>query len=152
MGLNVCRINFGDISEEKEKTVLKILKMKTIAVVGISPKEDRPSNYVPRYLQERGYKIIPVRPGVKEILGEKAYKKLSDVPENVEVVNVFRRSEFCVDIAKQAVEIKAKALWLQEGIINEEAKKIAEENGLLFIMDYCLKKAYAKYIEHRLQS
>lgn len=152
MGLDVCRINFGDISEKEEKIVLEILKMKTIAVVGISPKEDRPSNYVPRYLQKRGYKIIPVRPGVKKILGEKTYKRLSDVREGVDVINVFRRPEFCVDIAKQAVEIRAKALWLQEGIINEEAKKIAEENGLLFIMDYCLEKAYAKYIEHSLQS
>jgi len=145
MNLNVCRINFGDISERDEKTVLEILRMKTIAVVGISPKEDRPSNYVPRYLKARGYKIIPVRPGVKEILGEKTYKKLSDIRKNIEVVNVFRRSEFCADIARQAVKIKAKALWLQEGIIDEKSKQIAEENGLLFIMDYCIEKAYAKY-------
>jgi len=143
----VCRIGFGEVDKDTEEKILKILKMKTIAVVGVSPKEERASNYVPRYMKEKGYKIIPVRPGAKELLGEKCYKTLDEIEEPVDLVNIFRRSEFCPEIAKKAVEIGAKAIWMQEGVVSEEAKKIAEDAGLLVVMDYCLKKAYAKYME-----
>ncbi len=146
--INACRLGFGEVSKEDKKKIIEILNMKDIAVVGISPKKDRPSNYVPRYMQERGYRIIPIRPGVKEILGSKCYRDLEDVEESVDVVNVFRRSEFCPEIAKKAVKIGAKALWLQEGIISYEARKIAEDAGLIVVMDYCMEKAYSKYIEN----
>ena len=145
--LDVCRVGLGDVTKEDEEKMLKLLSMKTIAVVGISPKEDRASHYVPKFMQEKGYRIIPVRPGVKEILGERCYRNLDDVEESVDVVNVFRRSEFCEDIAKKAVKIGAKAIWMQEGVISYEAKKIAEDAGLIVIMDFCLEKAYSKYIE-----
>ncbi len=147
--INACRIGFGEVLKKEEKTILEILSMKTIAVVGMSPKEGRPSNYVPRYMMEKGYEIIPIRPGVKEILGKRCYKDLDSMHIKVDVVNVFRRSEYCPEIAKKAVQIGAKAIWLQEGIISYEAKRIAESSGLLFVMDFCLQKAYSKYIEHR---
>ncbi len=146
--VNVCRIGFGDVAKDDEKKIMEILKMKTIAVIGVSPKPDRPSNYVPKYMQEKGYKVVPIRPGLKEILGERCYRSLDEVREPIELVNVFRRSEFCPQIAKQAVNIGAKAIWLQEGVISQEAKEIAEKHNLLVIMDLCLKKAYEKYIEH----
>ncbi len=144
---NVCRVKFGDVTHKDEENIVKILNMKTIAVVGMSPKEDRASHYVPKFMQEKGYKIVPVRPGAKEILGERCYKSLEDIEEPIDVVNVFRRSEFCPEIAKKAVQIGAKAVWMQEGIISDEAKKIAEDGGLIVVMDYCLMKAYSKYLE-----
>ncbi len=138
-----CRIDTGEISSPEKEKLLKILSMKTIAVVGMSPKKDRPSNYVPRYMKEKGYRIIPVRPGIKSILGERCYRDLEEIEEPVEIVNVFRRSEFCPEIAEKAVKIGAKALWLQEGIVSEEAKKIAEDAGLLVVMDKCMQKIHA---------
>ncbi len=148
LSVNACRIGFGDVAENDEEKILKILSMKTIAVVGMSPKKDRPSNYVPRYMMEKGYEIIPVRPGTKEILGRKCYRDLEELDVAVDVVNVFRRSEYCPEIAKKAVKIGAKALWLQEGVYSQEAREIAESAGLLVIMDLCLEKAHYKYIEN----
>ncbi len=145
VSVNVCRIGLGNVTKTDEEKILKILSMKTIAVVGMSPKKDRPSNYVPRYMLEKGYNIIPVRPGAKEILGIKCYRDLDDIDVSVDVVNVFRRSEYCPEIAKKSVNIGAKALWMQEGIYSEEAKLIAENAGLLVVMDLCLQKAHAKY-------
>ncbi len=146
---NACRIGFGKVFKNDEEKILRILSMKTIAVVGMSPKENRPSNYVPRYLMEKGYEIIPVRPGAKEILGKKCYRDLEEVDIPVDVVNVFRRSEYCPEIAKKAVKIGAKAIWMQEGVESDEAKKIAEDAGLLVVMNLCLEKAHYKYIENR---
>ncbi len=145
---NSCRIDLHEVGEEEKNNMIKVLNMHTIAVVGISKKSDRASNYVARYLQEKGYNIIPVRPGVKEIMGKRCYRDLEDIEEKVEVVNVFRRSEFCAKIAEKAVKIGAKALWMQEGIVSKEAQAIAQNAGLIVIMDYCLEKAYAKYIEN----
>ncbi|AEA33199.1 CoA-binding domain protein [Hippea maritima DSM 10411] len=142
---DVCRVDFGQPTKEEERKIKEILKMKTIAVVGISPKETRPSNDVARYMLNHGYDVIPVRPASREILGRKCYRDLESIDRPVDVVDVFRRSEYCPEIAKKAVKIGAKALWLQEGVISEEAKRIAEEAGLLVIMDYCLKKAHQKY-------
>ena len=143
--VNVCRVSLGEISDEEKEKILKILRMKTVAVVGISPKPDRPSYDVASYLQQHGYEIIPVRPASKEILGQRCYKTLDDVDRPVDVVDVFRRSEYCPEIARQAVKIGAKALWLQEGVFSLEAKRIAEEAGLLVIMDRCLKKAHREF-------
>ena len=122
---------------EKE-TIQKILKMKTIAVVGLSPKEIRPSYGVAKYLQSVGYKIIPVNPGHPEILGEKSYSSLRDIPVEVEVVDVFRRPEHVMPITDAAIEIGAKAIWFQDGVINDEAAKKAVDAGLLVVMDDCM--------------
>ncbi|MCB2182520.1 MAG: CoA-binding protein [Desulfobulbaceae bacterium] len=111
----------------------------TIAVVGLSPKESRPSNMVARYLQEVGYKIIPVNPGQTEILGETCYRNLLDIREPVDVVDIFRRPEDVLPVVADAIKIKAKVIWMQEGIINEEAARLARQNGLTVIMDRCLK-------------
>ncbi|MCQ4086035.1 CoA-binding protein [Saccharibacillus sp. JS10] len=112
-----------------------------IAVVGLSDKPDRTSYMVSQAMQSRGYRIIPVNPMAagKEILGEMCYESLSDIPEPIDIVDVFRRSEYCVDVATEAVAIGAKTLWLQSGIFNEEAAEIASEAGLTVIMDRCIK-------------
>src|SRR4051812_32634028 len=102
----------------------------TIAVVGLSNKPDRPSHSVPAYLQEQGYRIIPVNPTITEALGEKAYPSLRDVPVNVDVVEIFRRSEDVPPVVEDAIAIGAKVVWMQEGIVNEEAARRAEEAGL----------------------
>lgn len=113
---------------------------KTIAVVGLSSDPWRPSHGVAEYLQSRGYRIIPVNPNENEVLGEKAYASLSEVPEAIDVVDVFRRPEATPDIAREAVAVGAKVLWLQDGVINEEAKRIGEEGGLKVFMDMCMSR------------
>lgn len=110
----------------------------TIAVVGASPDPGRAGNYIPAYLKAHGYRIIPVNPNCDEVLGEKCYDSLEDIPEPVDCVEVFRRPEYTADVARQAVAIGAKSVWLQLGIINDEAKRIAEEGGLLFVQDECM--------------
>jgi len=110
-----------------------------IAVVGLSDNPERVSHMVAKAMQDRGYRIIPVNPNATEILGETCYPSLADIPEPVDIVNVFRRSDRVVPIAKEAVEIGAKVFWLQQGIINEEAADIAREGGLVVIMDLCIK-------------
>lgn len=129
---------------EMDETISSILKMHTIAVVGLSPKEDRPSIDVARYLLDHGYKIIPVNPGQDEILGHKCYPNLSAIPEPVDLVDVFRRPEHCPPIAQEAVAIGAKALWLQLGIVNDDAARIASNAGLLVVMDRCIKIEHAR--------
>ena len=116
---------------------------RVIAVVGISSKEWRPSHDVASYLQDHGYRIVPINPNEEEVLGERAYRSLLDIPEGVrvDVVDVFRRPEHTADVARDAVEIGARLLWLQEGIVSEEAARIAQEGGLDVIMGVCIKKA-----------
>ena len=127
-----------------DATIEQILALKTIAVVGLSPKETRPSHGVARYLLAQGYHIIPVNPGYDEILGLKCYPSLRDIPEPVEVVDVFRRSEEALPVAAEAIAVGAKALWLQLGIVNDEAVRRAEEAGLLAVQDRCLKIEHAR--------
>jgi hypothetical protein len=118
------------------KTEEQILKeYRTIAVVGLSPDPERPSNYVSQFMMQAGYKIIPVNPMVKEVLDMVCYPNLSAIPEPVEVVNVFRRSEEVLPIIDEAIKIKAKAIWLEKGIKSEEAEKRAKEAGILFVQD-----------------
>ena len=117
---------------------------RVIAVVGLTPKPDRPSYRVASYLKENGYKIVPVNPGAREILGELSYPDLSSIPEPVDVVDIFRRSEEVPAIVEKAIKIKAKAVWMQEGVINEEAAARAREEGLLVVMDRCMFKEHRK--------
>jgi|TARA_B110000003_G_C16215776_1_gene365297 hypothetical protein len=124
------------------ETIKKIFELKTVAVVGMSPKPERPSHYVALYLQENGYHIIPVNPGHDEIAGLRSYPSLVDIPVEIDVVDVFRRSEFVDVIAKDAVKIGAKALWLQDNVINPEAGKFAEDAGLMVVMNDCMLRQH----------
>jgi len=121
---------------------------KTVAVVGISPKEDRPSYIVASYLKSKGYRIIPVRPNGDTILGEKVYQNLIEIPKEikVDVVDIFRRSEDIPPIVDEAIQRGAKVVWMQEGVIHEEAGKKAEEVGLKVVMDRCMKKEHQRLI------
>jgi uncharacterized protein len=111
---------------------------RTIALVGASPRPERPSNSVMRYLLAQGYRVIPVRPvGPPEILGQKRVGTLAEIEERIDLVDVFRRSEFCPDVARQAVEAGAGALWLQLGVVSAEARTIAEAAGLDYVEDEC---------------
>ncbi len=130
-----------------EKEIQKILsESKTVAVVGISPKEDRASYIVAGYLKAKGYRIIPVRPDGEEILGEKVYPSLADIPKeiDVDVVDIFRKSEDVPPIVEEAIRRGAKTVWMQEGIIHKESGKKAEKAGLSVVMDHCMKKEHQK--------
>ena len=127
------------------ETIDQIFKMKTVAVVGMSPKPERPSHYVGMYLKEQRYVIIPVNPGHKEIAGMTSYPSLLDIPVKVDVVDVFRRPEHAVPISEAAVEIGAKALWLQDGVINDEAAKLAEDASLLVVMNDCMLRRHRQF-------
>ena len=118
----------------------------TIAVVGASPDPERPSYMVAEFLQDQGYRIIPVNPKGGEILGEKVYLDLGSIQEQVEVVDVFRRPEEVMPIAEQAIAVGAKVLWLQEGVVNEEAAARARETGLTVVMDHCMKKEHMRHV------
>lgn len=119
-----------------EEEVLRTYR--TIAVVGLTAEESRPSHYVSDYMRAHGYRIIPVNPREREIFGEVSYPDLASIPEPVEFVNVFRRPQYCAEVARQAVAAGAKVLWLQSGITSPEARRIAEAAGLTFIEDRCV--------------
>jgi predicted CoA-binding protein len=127
--------------EERELRSL-LGETKVVAVVGISSKPWRPSHEVASYLQQHGYRIVPVNPNEQEVLGEQVYASLLDIPEeiHVDVVDVFRRAEHTPEVARDAVAIGARVLWLQEGIVSEEAARIAEDGGLEVIMGVCIMK------------
>lgn len=131
---------FSNPKPEEIRALLK--QVKTIAVVGLSPKPDRPSHAVARALQRFGYRIVPVRPAVDEVLGEKAYARLTDIPFPVDLVDVFRAPEHVPAIVEAAIAIGAKAIWLQEGVINEPAAERAQAAGLTVVMDRCIYKDY----------
>jgi predicted CoA-binding protein len=120
---------------------------KTIAVVGISERENVPANSVPKFLQEKGYTIIPINPKYEKVLGEKAYPNLRDLDGPPDVVLVFRRSDFVPEIVEQAIDAGAKIVWLQEGIINPTAFEMAKDAGLDMVMDTCMRKAYLRLFE-----
>ena len=124
-----------------------VTKYHTIAVVGLSPDQGKASFEVAAYLQRAGYRIIPVNPACQEILGEPCYPTLADIPVEVEIVDVFRRSEFLPEIVEQAIAKGAKVVWMQEGVVNQAAATRAEEAGLAVVMDRCLLKEH-----HRLAS
>jgi predicted CoA-binding protein len=125
-------------SDQELRSILG--EAETIAVVGLSSDPNKDSHEVASYLQGKGYRIIPVNPNETEVLGEKAYPTLLDVPEKVDVVDVFRRAEHTPEIAEQAVKIGAKVLWLQDGIVNEDAWRIAQEGGVDVVMGVCIRR------------
>ena len=123
----------------------KILnEYRTVAVVGLSPDPNRPSYRVASYLDMHGYKVIPVNPHAQEILGKAAYPDLRSIPEPVEIVDIFRRSEEAMPIVEEAIKIGAKAVWMQEGVINEEAASVARDAGLMVIMNKCMLKEHQR--------
>jgi predicted CoA-binding protein len=123
----------------------EILKSaKAIAVVGLSSNPTRASNGVAAYLQRAGYRIIPVNPNESVVLGERAYARLEDVPETIDIVDVFRRSEHVAEVVESAIRIGAKTVWMQEGVVDETAAARAREAGLNVVMDRCLLKEHRK--------
>jgi uncharacterized protein len=125
--------------------VSEILKTgRTIAVVGLSSKAQRPSHGVSRYMQSAGYRIIPVNPSETEVLGEKSYAKLEDIPERVDIVDIFRRSEFVPAIVDAAIRVGARGIWMQEGVVHPEAAEKARRAGLFVIMNTCILKEHIK--------
>jgi predicted CoA-binding protein len=133
----------------KDEEINEILRnAKTIAVIGISPKEDRPSHIVASYLKSKGYQIIPVRPDGEEILGEKVYQTLSEIPKEigVDVVDIFRRSEDVPPIVVEAIQRGVRVVWMQEGVIHQEAAGKAEKAGLKVVMDRCMKKEHQRLL------
>ncbi len=128
-------------------TILDVLRSaRTIAVVGLSSNELRPSNFVAFYLQRHGYRIVPVNPRETEVLGERSYPSLSAIPEPVDCVDVFRASDAVPAVAEEAVAVGAKALWLQFGVISEEGAQTATDGGLQVVMDRCMKIEHARYL------
>lgn len=119
-------------------------EVRTIAVVGLSEKPERPSHQVATYLRERGYRILPVNPGIREVLGERAYPSLREIPEKVDLVDVFRKPEKVLPIAEEAIRIGAKYFWMQEGVEHREAEEMLAGAGIPVIADRCLKKELAK--------
>ena len=122
--------------------ILKILRLKTIAVVGISNKKTRPSFYVSEYMEKNGYEIIPVNPLHNNILGKKCYAELKSIKRPVDIVNVFRRSEYVVPLVTAAIEKEAKAVWMQDGVVNKEAAKLARKAGIQVVMNDCILRQH----------
>ena len=115
---------------------------KTIAVVGISENPMRPSFGVSEYMQQRGYRIIPVNPQLPEVLGEKCYAALHEIPEKIDIVNIFRRPEFVPEIVEEAIRLKIPAIWMQEDVVDEEAAARARAAGIFVVMDKCILKEH----------
>ena len=127
----------------KDHTKIKeILNYRSIAVVGFSPKEERPSNYVSMYMQENGYSIIPVNPGHQYIGNLKCYPNLESIDQTVDIVNIFRRSEFVYDIVKSSIFINAKAIWMQDSVYDKKAEKLAVAKGIMVVMDDCILRQH----------
>ena len=131
-------------SPEEIKAILR--NYKVVAVVGLSPKPERPSFKVAQYLKEHGYRIVPVNPGQKEILAEKCYPRLSDIPFPVEVVDIFRNVEAIPAIVDEAIAKGARVVWMQEGLAEPASAQKAREAGLRVVMDSCMKKDHAHYL------
>ena len=135
------------MSYEDPRTIQSILhRAKTIAIVGLSPNELRASHFVGYYLRRHGYRVIPVNPREESILGARSYPSLADVPEHIDVVDVFRAPDAVPAIAEEAVAAVAGALWLQYGVISPEGAEIATRGGLDVVMDRCMKVEHARYL------
>jgi uncharacterized protein len=133
----------GSSSSPASDPITELLtRSKTIAVVGLSNSPLRPSHGVSAYMQTQRYRIIPVNPQIEEALGEKAYRSLLEVPERIDIVNVFRRAEFVDEIVDQAIRLKVPAIWMQEEVVNEKAAARARQAGIFVVMDACILKAH----------
>lgn len=128
----------------EDSKIREILSLKTIAIVGCSANEDRASHYVAYYLKTAGYRIIPVNPGHSQILGEKCYPNLLEIPEKVELVNIFRRPEHVFPIVRDAIKVGAKAIWMQDGIEHSLAGETAEKSGLKVVMNDCIMREHRR--------
>ena len=135
-------MSFQNPGDEKIRQLLRVTR--TVAVVGLSPKPNRPSHGVARALQRFGYRIIPVRPVVKEVLGEPAYASLEEVPESIDLVDVFRAPEYVDAVVDSCIALGIPAIWLQEGVINDAAAARAEAAGMTVVMDRCTYKDYVR--------
>lgn len=140
-------IPFDGLDDEVIRKILR--EYRVVAVVGMSRDPMKPGHYVPKFLMKHGYKIIPVNPTIQDVLGLKSYQSLLDVPEEVDIVDVFRRPEHTVEVAEQAVKKKAKVLWLQEGIYNPEAVEIARKSGLIVVWNRCIMKEHNRLFGSR---
>lgn len=138
---DACRLPQGGPPDD---AVGKILALRVIAVVGLSPKPERPSHYVSEYLKEQGYTIVPVNPGHKQILGERCWPSVADIPFPVDVVCVFRRPEEALTPILEAIAKKAKAVWLQDGVFHDEGERMAREAGLLVVSNDCMMRAHSR--------
>jgi hypothetical protein len=131
---------------EAERIADLLKKSKTIAVVGLTDNPLRPSFGVSSYMQSQGYRIIPVNPNVRDSLGEKAYANLLDVPEKIDIVNIFRRPEAVPEVVDQAIQLNVPAIWMQEGVVHEEAAETAHKAGIFVVMDRCILKEHMRYL------
>lgn len=138
---DACRLPQGGPPDD---AVGKILALRVIAVVGLSPKPERPSHFVSEYLKEQGYTIVPVNPGHKQILGERCWPSVADIPFPVDVVCVFRRPEEALTPILEAIAKKAKAVWLQDGVFHDEGERMAREAGLLVVSNDCMMRAHSR--------
>ena len=140
------------MTDQRIREILK--ETRNVAVVGLSPKESRPSFRVASYLKAVGYRIVPIRPGVNEVLGEKAYPSLTDIPSEIEidVVDIFRRPEEVLPIVEEAIKRGAKTVWMQEGIINKEAAQKAIRAGMKVVMDRCMLKDHQRLLASRVET
>lgn len=131
--------------KEELKEILQ--DAKTIAVYGLSDNPERTSHQIAKEMQKQGYRIIPVNPNVDEVLGEKAYDTLQEIPENIDIINVFRRSEFLMDVAKDAAQTDARVFWAQQGVVNEEAYHYLKQKGFTVMMDLCIKVVHSVLVK-----
>ena len=131
---------------EAEQIAQLLKAARTIAVVGLSDNQMRVSYDVSEYMQSQGYRIIPVNPAIAESLGEKAYATLSEVPEKVDIVNVFRRPEFVPEVVEEAIRLGVPAIWMQEGVVHEEAAAKARAAGIFVVMDRCILKEHRRWV------
>jgi predicted CoA-binding protein len=131
---------------EAERITELLKSSKTIAVVGLTDNPLRPSYGVSRYMQSQGYRIIPVNPNVRDTLGEQAYASLLDVPEKIDIVNIFRRPEAVPEIVDEAIQLKVPAIWMQEGVVHEAAAEKARQAGIFVVMDLCILKEHRRYL------
>jgi predicted CoA-binding protein len=133
-------MEFANAPADEIRALLQ--RVKNIAVVGLSPKPNRPSYFVAKAMQGFGYRIIPVRPAVAEVLGEKAYATLAEVPDRIDLVDAFRAAEHIDELVEECIRLKIPALWIQEGIVNPAAARRAREAGMFVVMDRCIYKDY----------
>jgi predicted CoA-binding protein len=143
----VCEVPAYETTSDEIKDILT--NVKTIAIVGISPKNERDSNKVARYLQQEGYKIIPVNPNYKEVIGLKSYSSISKVTEEIDVVDIFRKPSVITEIVESAIRMDVKVIWMQEGIVNNEAAEKAKNAGLKVVMNKCMMKEHIKMMRQR---